>query len=128
MKTGSCLCGSVAFSFPDGPEKVTACHCSQCRKTSGHVWAAFHVPLADLTFSRDGGLSWFESSDWAKRGFCNTCGSSLFYQMKGEATINIAAGAVDEPTGLTLTRHIFVADKGDYYSIGADGADQIEKY
>jgi hypothetical protein len=27
------------------------------------------------------------------------------------------AGALDAPTDLHLTRHIYVADKGDYYDI-----------
>ncbi len=35
----------------------------------------------------------------------------------------VAMGALDGPTGLRLARHIFVADKGDYYDI-ADGLPQ----
>jgi len=31
---------------------------------------------------------------------------------------SVALGAIDGPTGLALERHIFVADKGDYYEIG----------
>ena len=128
MPTGSCLCGSVAFKFPETDGKVTACHCGQCRKTSGHFWAAFHVATNELEFTCDGGLVWYQSSDWAKRGFCNTCGSSLFYKMNNEDFTSIAAGSVDAPTGLTLKRHIFVKDKGDYYVIGDDGADTFEIY
>ena len=37
--------------------------------------------------------------------------------------IDVAAGAIDSPTGLRLQGHIFVADKGDYYEI-ADGLPQ----
>jgi aspartyl-tRNA(Asn)/glutamyl-tRNA(Gln) amidotransferase subunit A len=36
---------------------------------------------------------------------------------------SVALGAIDGPTGLRLQRHIFVADKGDYYDI-ADGLPQ----
>jgi hypothetical protein len=35
----------------------------------------------------------------------------------------IAMAAFDGPTGVKLARHIFVADKGDYYEI-ADGLPQ----
>ncbi len=41
--------------------------------------------------------------------------------------ISVAAGALESPTGLRMARHIFVADKGDYYDI-ADGLPQLDKY
>jgi hypothetical protein len=37
------------------------------------------------------------------------------------------AGTIDGATGLKLERHIFVADKGDYYEI-ADGIAQSQQY
>ena len=58
-----------------------------------------------------------------RRGFCSTCGSFLFWEPIGRDTIAIAMGAFDRPTGTRLARHIFVADKGDYYDI-ADGLPQ----
>lgn len=125
--TGQCLCGNVAYEFEADVENVTACHCSQCRRTSGHYWAAFHVPHTAFRLTKDATLTWFASSDWAKRGFCNACGSSLFYQLRDEDSINVAAGTLDEPTGLHLRRHIFTGSKGDYYDI-ADGLPQIETY
>ena len=39
---------------------------------------------------------------------------------------SVALGAIDGPTGLALERHIFVADKGEYYEIG-DGLPQNER-
>lgn len=127
MITGRCECGDVVFELPEVREAVTACHCKQCRRTSGHVWASTHAPFASLRFIKDKGLTWFASSDWAKRGFCKTCGSSLFYRMNDEDGIGIAAGCLDDPTGLSLSKHIFVKDKGNYYQI-ADGVPQIETY
>ena len=38
-------------------------------------------------------------------------------------SIAIAMGAFDQPTGVRFAKHIFTADKGDYYDI-ADGAPQ----
>ena len=38
----------------------------------------------------------------------------------------VALGALEGPTGLQLERHIFVAEKGDYYDI-ADGLPQSER-
>ena len=127
MHTGRCDCGKVAFEFDEMRPTVTACHCSQCRRASGHYWASTHVPHSAFQYTNDEGLTWYKSSDWAKRGFCKFCGCSLFWQMKDEAHISVAAGCVDDPTGLTLTTHIFVKDKSDYYDI-ADDAEQIMKY
>ena len=36
------------------------------------------------------------------------------------------AGAFDEPSGLIITKHIFCADKGDFYEI-TDGLPQYAK-
>jgi hypothetical protein len=127
MIKGQCECGAVAFSTPQVRETVTMCHCKQCRRTSGHHWAATHAAWDSLTFSTDAGLTWYASSDWAKRGFCNQCGSSLFYKMNSEDGVGIAAGCLDDPTALIAGKHIFTADKGDYYTI-ADDAPHIEKY
>ncbi len=127
MHKGQCECGAVAFEVKNLRAAVTFCHCGQCRRTSGHHWAATNAPIADLTFTRDDGLRWYASSDWAKRGFCQHCGSSLFYRMNDEDGIGIAAGCIDTPHDLKPGKHIFCADKGTYYNI-ADDAPHIDKY
>ena len=126
---GRCLCGAVAFSIPaDGAENLSACHCSQCRRWSGHVWASVNAPLEGLQIEDgEGALKWHRASDVARRGFCGICGSSLFWHAEGveeyKHRIAVALGALDAPTGLRLEEHIFVAHKGDYYDI-ADGLPQ----
>ena len=118
MLTGRCLCGDISFEVRGTPQGVSACHCGQCRKQSGHVWASAHVPETDLTIT--GAPAWFEASETARRGFCARCGSFLFWKAHDEDTISFALGALDAPTGLTLERHIFCEDKGDYYDIEDD--------
>ena len=71
-------------------------------------------------------LHWYRSSERARRGFCRHCGSSLFWEPGGKGYVAVAAGTLDEPTGLETIRHIHVADKGDYYEI-ADGLEQLPK-
>ncbi|TRW99636.1 GFA family protein [Paracoccus sp. M683] len=117
--SGSCLCGQVRFHGSWGDDPLRACHCGQCRRWSGHVWAAA-LP-SDLTIQ--GEVTWFQSSARAERGFCGTCGSSLFWRNLGSDKIDVAAGCVDAPTGLQLAGHIWVEDKGDYYQI-EDGLPQ----
>ena len=115
---GSCLCGKISYEASGELRDVTACHCTQCRKQSGHYFAATSLNKDMLEISDpDDLLKWFQASDDAARGFCPNCGSTLFWQRKGSRDISILAGSVDGPTGLKTARHIFVADKGDYYEI-----------
>ncbi|MEM5581170.1 MULTISPECIES: GFA family protein [unclassified Roseibium] len=126
MVTGRCECGKVAFEVNAVRDTVTVCHCGQCRRTSGHLWASTTAPADTLRFTCDEGLSWYRSSDFAERGFCKVCGSSLFYRMDGDNTLAIAAGCLDTADDLTTGKHIFVKDKAAYYQIG-DGAPQFQK-
>lgn len=123
MHTGSCLCGAVTFEVSGELATPDACHCSQCRKQSGHYWAATDVPKSRVTIHGEDSLTWYQASEKARRGFCSTCGSFLFWDAIGKDEFGIAMGAFDGPTGVKLGLHIFVADKGDYYEI-ADGLPQ----
>ncbi|PWE29323.1 aldehyde-activating protein [Maritimibacter sp. 55A14] len=119
MLTGQCLCGGVAFTVDAAVEGASACHCGQCRKQSGHFWASAQAPEEAIAIN--GTLRWYAATPQAKRGFCPTCGSFLFWKAHDEDTMSFALGALDAPTGLRLEKHIFTADKGDYYEIGNDG-------
>lgn len=115
--TGSCLCGAVAFEI-DGPlDGVSYCHCTQCRKMTGHHLASTQAEAKDLHFSEERGLKWFRSSHFAERGFCGECGSTLFWRADGRSDLSIAIGIIDGATGLSGGQHIFCADKGDYYNL-----------
>ncbi len=120
MHTGSCLCGAISFTIEGELSPPSACHCGQCRKQSGHLWASTSAPEDKLSFRSRVTLAWYRASDIARRGFCSACGSFLFWQHDDEDTIAISVGSLDEPTGLKLAQHIFVADKGDYYDISDD--------
>lgn len=121
-KTGGCLCGAVTYSVNSPLRPVVHCHCTQCRKSSGHHVAATSAAREDLTIT--GTVKWFQSSENAKRGFCPECGSNLFWD--GGNTVSIHAGTLDGKTGLASRAHIYVADKGDYYEI-ADGLPQYPR-
>jgi hypothetical protein len=117
MKTGSCLCGQVAFELRGPLQDVTACHCGQCRKMTGNYWASTNTADKDLHFIRKYTLAWYASSDFAKRGFCKTCGSTLFWKRNEGDTTSVCPGSIDGSTGLKLGGHIFCGDAGDYYEI-----------
>jgi len=115
--TGRCLCGAVRYSVRGALRPVIACHCSQCRRTSGHYSAMTSVATEDLVLISSAALTWYRSSPGAERGFCRTCGGNLFWRPDGENRTSITAGTLDLPTGLDLAEHIFVEDKSDYYAI-----------
>ena len=119
MKKGSCLCGGVKFELIGELRPVIACHCRQCRKTSGHYFASTQIDKKGLKLIKDLGLAWHKSSKIARRGFCKFCGSSLFWDPHGNR-ISIAAGSIDSPTNLNMTTHIYLKDNGDYYYVNDD--------
>ena len=112
--TGRCLCGGVRYESSAVRRELIHCHCEMCRRVTGGLWIATHSVRSDLTIEDDHCLAWYQSSDHARRGFCRKCGSSLFFDSTQRPTMGIAAGTVDQPSGLELVAHIFTADAADY--------------
>jgi hypothetical protein len=121
---GHCLCGAVQFRTSGQLRDVVACHCSQCRRQTGHFYAATNVLDDGLTVEGGENVTWYRASDTAGRGFCRICGSALFWKGDNSDYTSIMAGTFNQPTGLKIGVHIFCADKGDYYEID-DGAPQF---
>jgi hypothetical protein len=120
MSSGRCLCGGVRYETDAPLRDVILCHCVECRRWHGHVCAATAVPNDALRFVSDASLRWIdspESDTHARRGFCGQCGSSLFWDAPDRQTICIAAGTLDEPTGLKTMGQIHTASAGDYYEL-----------
>ncbi|QCN96624.1 GFA family protein (plasmid) [Azospirillum argentinense] len=122
---GGCLCGAVRYEVAERPMGVVNCHCGQCRRFHGHFGAYITIPRETVAVSdSDGTLSWYRSSAKARRGFCSRCGSSLFWNGDESDLLDVAAGSLDQPTGLATLRHIHIADKADYYTID-DGLERF---
>ena len=126
MHRGSCLCGAVTFTVAGELPDASACHCSKCRKHTGHYEAGVDVPRTAVTIAGEDSVTWYHSSEQVRRGFCSTCGSSLFFDPVQRDWIGLMMGAFDTPTHTKIGLHIFVADKGDYYEI-ADGVPQNQQ-
>ncbi len=120
MHRGSCLCGAITFEVSGPLPPPDACHCTACRKQSGHYFVSTDVPRSTLVVQGAERVTWFQSSEKVRRGFCSRCGSPLFWDPLGKDWIGIAMGAFDLPTETKLRIHIFVAEKGDYYDITDD--------
>jgi hypothetical protein len=92
---------------------------------SGHYFASANLPKTAIQLTGEDSLTWYQSSEKVRRGFCSKCGAWLFWEPVFRDWTSVALGSIDEKTGLHLERHIFVAHKGDYYAIG-DGLPQNE--
>ena len=128
--SGTCLCGEVRIEILERPNHAPdACHCKQCRKQSGHVLAAVNVKRDTLRVHGNDKVTWYKSSDKVERGFCSICGSTLFWKptIDGYQYTAVAMGALEAPTGMKLSKHTFVGEKGDYYGI-VDGVPQSASY
>ncbi len=119
---GGCLCGAVRYRVEGPLRDVVVCHCSRCRRAQGHVAAYSDCPTTALTISDgDGALRWYLADERA-RGFCARCGASLFWRSDEDpATTAVAAGTLDEPTGLRTVAQIYTATPGDYYESAGEG-------
>jgi len=115
--TGGCLCGGVRYTLTSAPTQVVNCHCSQCRRFHGHFGPYVTIARAAVRFDSERTLTWYQSSAKGRRGFCRVCGSSMFWEKIGGAHLDVVARSQDTPTRRTTLRHIFVADRADYYTI-----------
>jgi len=130
MLKGSCLCGAVSIEVAGELElPAEACHCTMCRKQTGHFLAGVNVRREALTVHGADKVAWFRSSEKVRRGFCSVCGSTLFWDplIEDYKHTGVLLGLFDTPTGAHISKHTFVGDKGDYYEI-TDGAPQSEAY
>ncbi len=119
---GQCLCGAVEFAV-DVPERTySVCHCGLCRRWSGGPLMSVHCPAPDTEWLNDEGLTWFQGTPWAQRGFCSRCGSSLFWRLteQPEGMLIVSIDALNDATGFQLDRHIYSDAKPDRYDFADD--------
>jgi hypothetical protein len=128
---GHCLCGAVRFTAENVRPEQSACHCGMCRRWSGGS-PFFAVRAENVTFEGESNIGRYDSSDWAQRGFCKTCGTALFYYFKAANRYAMSAGVFDDNAKFVLAREIFIDDKPEGYAFAGEhprwtAAETIEK-
>jgi len=114
-RDGGCLCGAVRYRATIDHPRFGACHCPMCQKWTGGP--LLNVQASEVVF--EGTPAVYASSDWAERGFCSTCGSSLFYRLRAsKGPLHLAYGSLDDVEGLTFTHQVFIDRKPDGYQFG----------
>ncbi|TNE45670.1 MAG: GFA family protein [Sphingomonadales bacterium] len=117
--TGKCLCGSVTVTAKAVKPHLEACHCEMCRRWGGIAYVAVQSDDS-AEFTGEVHITRYASSDWAERGFCNKCGSNLFYRFTPTGSYSFLAGLFDDLGDMTLREEIFVDEQPEYYSFAQE--------
>jgi hypothetical protein len=117
---GSCLCKAVSIEATPVDNSVGACHCDMCRRWSGGPLLVMDCGTGNISFAGEQNVKIYNSSDWAERGFCSTCGTHLFYRLKKQNQYMVPVGLFDsqlvsELPNLEFDHQIFIEEKPGYY-------------
>ncbi|MCB0326466.1 MAG: GFA family protein [Bdellovibrionales bacterium] len=113
-KHGSCLCKKVQ-AWIEAPSSLGACHCSMCRKWSGGLTFSVNCGT-DVEFEGLEHVKVFDSSPWAQRAFCGSCGCNLYYRLQSNGHYYMMAGFFDDLEGFDFDHQIFIDHKPQLYS------------
>lgn len=113
---GHCLCGEVRVTIPELSEEITVCHCHMCQKFFGGPFLSLAGVLPkDVEIIGEEQIQRYLSSEWAERGFCKQCGSSLFYHSLADDEYYFPVGLFDEIDQAKLTTEIFYDQKPAFF-------------
>ncbi len=124
LQTGGCLCGAVRFTA-QAADHFHACHCDSCKRWSGGVYLGVDVGDS-LNVEDDASLSYYNSSAWAKRGFCKLCGSTLFWSAPDFGVMYVAYNAFDVAPKGEFQQELYIDKKPSAYSF-AQSTQQMTK-
>lgn len=108
--SGRCLCGAVSFTATPEKAEMAVCHCGMCRRWSGGAFMAVDCSQG-FALEDDRHVGLYQSSPWGERGFCKTCGSTLFWRARDGSSLHVSAQAFDNPAAFDFTLEIFIDEK-----------------
>ncbi len=101
-QTGSCCCGKLSVSVSADPLRVSICHCFDCQKRSGSVFAA------QVRFPRESVQVHGEYSTYTRTAdsgspihfqFCSNCGGTISYYLDQDPDkLAIPIGIFSDPS------------------------------
>jgi hypothetical protein len=103
---GRCLCGAVTISVAIHRGFTAVCHCRMCQRWAGGLFICVPVETDGLEVA--GPVVRFQSSGFAERAFCGTCGSHLWYRAEaGDGHYAMMPGLFDEARDWPLRSEIY---------------------
>lgn len=117
---GGCLCGAVRYVATGAPSRSGICHCRMCQRATGQPMVAGAV-FAKTAISVKGETRAYQSSSRARRHFCPTCGSPLFFEPLDQPEhLEVWLGTLDDPARIEPAYHIFCASQVPWLAIQDD--------
>jgi hypothetical protein len=123
-----CQCGQLGITTRGEPVRVSVCHCLDCQRRSGSVFAMqarFPVDQVDIVG---------KSHEWARRGdegagavfhFCPTCGSTVHYRLIDyPGFVTVPVGAFADPQFPAPGVSVYEQRKHSWVTLPTD----IERY
>ena len=123
-RTGKCLCGAVSFEVENLNPEFGTCHCKMCQRWAGSALLGLTIPSETIHFSGTENIRRFQSSDWAERAWCDTCGSGLWYRVTSEGPehdfYHMPLGLLDDTSGLVMKREIFIDEMAEVVAFSGE--------
>ena len=121
--SGSCLCGGVGFVATLPSRWVAHCHCTRCRRAHGAAfvtWVGFDADRVEIR-DPEARLAWHRAEGGGERGFCSSCGSTLFFRSpKWAGELHIVLANVDGPVDRAPQAHVYYDTHVDWVQLADD--------
>jgi hypothetical protein len=104
--TGGCMCRKVRYTALIDNDDAYLCHCRMCQRSSGNVSLAMKsVKVGDVSWEVE--PDHYQSSPFARRGFCASCGTSLTFEYTAQSNghMDLVVGTFDDPSRFIPKHH-----------------------
>ena len=108
---GGCLCGAVRYQASPTHREGYYCHCRMCQLAVGNTRAAFINLRKDEVRWTHGAPSYYASSNIARRGFCQRCGTPLSFEYLESERMDLSVGSLADPSAFKPTAHFAVESR-----------------
>ncbi len=126
-ESGGCSCGKIRFAVTGEPLWVAHCHCRDCRGSTSSAFATYAgFKKQGVTWSGDQPTG-FASTPGAKRAFCGSCGTPLYFVSdRWPEEIHLFVAAFDAPEQFTPQAHVYAGERLPWVHLD-DGLPEFEK-
>jgi hypothetical protein len=114
--TARCLCGDIELHSTADAAMQANCHCDDCRKAGGGVYASYaFVPVEALSVTKGKPASFEHRSDRGStmtKYFCPRCGSQMFTSNSANpARRGVRVGVIEDASWFKPAANVYVSRK-----------------
>ncbi len=129
-RVASCCCGQLRLTCEGEPVRISICHCLECQKRTGSVFATQARFAREQVTIEGGGTQWTRRGDSggsATFSFCAVCGSTVYWAPdEMPDLVYVAVGAFADP-GFPPPRVSVYEERQHPWALAA-GALELERY